>query len=181
MAVVSAAEFAKHLKVTKQRVNDGIKSGLLKSSIVKVTKKSGRHFYEIDLERGLKEWADNIDPAKQRDTEKQMETKALEGGGEGQQSHYQRAKAVKEHYGAQLARLQYEELAGKLVNAAQVKAEAFKTARNVRDTLMGLPERVSAELAHMTEPREIAIYLRAQLADALKDLQEVQNVGNKRT
>lgn len=176
MTTVNAADFAKHLKVSKQRVVKGIETGLLKSS-VKVTKKGKRKFYEIDLEKGLKEWADNIDPAKQRDNEKQAETRSLEGGGT---SHYQRAKAVKEHYGAQMARLQYEELAGKLIPAAQVKAEAFRVARNVRDTLMGLPERVSAELAHMTEPREIAIYLRAQIADSLKDLDGVQNVGSKR-
>lgn len=179
MPMVNAAEFAKKLGVSKPRVTKGIESGLLKTS-VKVIKKGKKKFYEIDLEKGLKEWADNIDPAKQRDTEKQNETRAMAGGEQSGPSHYQRAKAVKEHYGAQLARLQYEELAGKLVPAAQVKAEAFKVARNVRDTLMGLPERVSAELANMTEPREIAIYLRSQIADALKDLEGVQNVGSKR-
>ena len=178
MPVVNAAEFAKKLGISKQRVVKGIESGLLPTS-VKINKKGKNKAYEIDLERGLKEWADNIDPAKQRETDKQNDTRALNEGGAGA-SHYQRAKAVKEHYGAQLARLQYEELAGKLVPAAQVKAEAFKTARNVRDTLMGLPERVSAELAHMSEPREIAIYLRAQIADALKDLDGVQNVASKR-
>lgn len=178
MAVVNAAEFAKKLGVSKQRVTKGIESGLLKNS-VKVTNKGQRKFYEIDLERGLKEWADNIDPSKQRDQEKQNETRAMNGG-DGGPSHYQRAKAVKEHFGAQLARLEYEEKAGKLVPAAQVKAEAFKVARNVRDVLMGLPERVSAELAHMTEPRQISIYLRAQIAEALKDLDGVQNVGSKR-
>lgn len=177
MGVVNAAEFAKKLGVTKQRVVKGIESGLLKNSVT--IKKKGKHnSYEIDLAAGLKEWADNIDPAKQRDPEKQNDTRALNDGGG--PSHYQRAKAVKEHYGAQIARVQYEEMAGKLVPAAQVKAEAFKVARNVRDTLMGLPERVSAELAHMTEAREIAIYLRAQMADALKDLDGVQNVGTKR-
>ncbi len=179
MAVVNAAEFAKHAKVSKQRVVKGIETGLLKTS-VKITRKGGRNYYEIDLERGLKEWADNLDVSKQRETEKQNETRAMAEAG-GQPSHYQRAKAVKEHYGAQLAKLEYEEKAGKLVPAALVKAEAFKVARNVRDTLMGLPERVSAELANMKEPREIAIYLRAQLADALKDLDGVQNVGTKRT
>lgn len=177
MAGVNAAEFAKKLGVSKQRVVKGIETGILKNS-VKITKKGSRKSYEIDLERGLKEWADNIDPAKQRDTEKQNATREMNGEGGG--SHYQRAKAVKEHFGAQLARLEYEEKAGKLVPAAQVKAEAFRVARNVRDTLMGLPERVSAELAHMKEPREIAIYLRSQLADALKDLDGVQNVGNRR-
>lgn len=177
MPIVDAPTFAKKVGVSKQRVVDGIKSGLL-SQNVKIVKKGSRNSYEIDLEPALKEWADNIDPSKQRDTEKQNETRALnEGGG---QSNYQKSKAVKELYGAQLARLDFEERAGKLVPSAAVKAEAFKVARNVRDTLMGLPERVCAELAHMKEPREIAIYLRAQIADALKDLDGVGNVANKR-
>lgn len=178
MPKVDAAEFARHAKISKQRVTEGIKSGILKASVT-VKKRGSRNSYEIDLERGLKEWADNVDPAMQRDQSKQNDTRAMNGDAGGT-SNYQRARAVKETYAAQLAKLEYEEKAGKLVPAAQVKAEAFKVARNVRDSLMGLPERVSAELAHMKEPREIAIYLRAQIADALKDLEDVANVGTKR-
>lgn len=179
MPEVNMVEFAKALKVTKQRVAKGIKDGVLKQS-VRIEKRGGKNSYKIDLERGLKEWADNIDPAKQRDTAKQADTKAMAQGGDGTASNYQRAKAVKETFAAKLAQLEYEEKAGRLVPVAQVKAEAFKVARNVRDALMGLPERVSAELVNMKDAREIAIYLRAQLAESLKDLQEVQNVGQRR-
>lgn len=178
MPIVDAAEFARHAKLSKQRVVEGIKSGLLKNSVT-VTKKGSRNTYSIDLESGLSEWAANVDPSKQRDQQKQNDTKAMDAAGG--LSNYQKAKAIKETFAAKLAQLEYEEKAGKLVPAAQVKAEAFKIARNVRDSLMGLPERVSAELAHMKEPREIAIYLRSQLAEALKDLQDTANVGNKRT
>lgn len=176
---VDAAAFAARLGVTKQRVSTAIKAGVLTEKSVTVkTAKGGKKKYEIDLEAGLKEWADNIDPSKQRDTAKQAATKEMDGG---TSSNYQRARAVKETFAAKLAQLEYQEKAGVLVRADQVKAEAFRVARNVRDSLMGLPERVCAELAHMTEPREIAIYLRAQLAEGLKDLQQVENVGSKRS
>ena len=179
MPKVNASQFAKALKVTKQRVDKGIKDGLLANSITIINKGKIKS-YEIDLEAGLKEWASKIDPAKQRDSDKQMETKNLGDAG-GTASNYQRAKAVGETYKAKLAQLEYEEKAGKLVPVAQVKAEAFKIARNVRDSLMGLPERISAELASMTEPREIAIYVRAQISDALKDLTGGTNAGQPRT
>lgn len=178
MPEVNMVEFAKALKISKQRVAQGIKDGVIKSS-VRIITKAGKKSYKIDMERGLKEWADNIDPAKQRDPDKQLDTKAM-GDQSSTASNYQRAKAVKETFAAKLAQLEYEEKAGRLVPVAQVKAEAFKVARNVRDSLMGVPERMSAELASMKDPREIAIYVRAQIADALKDLQGVANVGQPR-
>ena len=179
MPTVNAAQFAEKIGVSKQRVMQGIEDGLLKTS-VKITKKGSRKSYAIDLESGLQEWANNIDPSKQRDTTKQMDTKSMDAGEAGKVSPYQRAKAVNEMFKAKLAQLDYEEKAGKLVPLAQVKAEGFKIARNVRDSLMGLPERVSAEIANMNEPREIAIYLRGMIADALKDLDSIGNVGNRR-
>lgn len=173
-------EFAKKVGVSRQRVADGIKTGILAAS-VKKKKKGTKTFYEIDLEAGLKEWAANIDPAKQRDNDKQAATRELNGGAGTSSSNFQRAKAVRETFAAKLAQLEYEEKSGKLVPADKVRAEAFKISRRVRDSIMGLPERVAAELATMTEPREISVYLRSMLADTLKDLGDINHVASHRS
>jgi hypothetical protein len=68
---------------------------------------------------------------------------------------YTKARTAREAYNAQLARLEYEERSGKLVNADEVRAEAFKLARTVRDAMMNIPDRISAELVGQTDARDI--------------------------
>lgn len=74
------------------------------------------------------------------------------------------SRAVKEAYAARLAKLDYEERIGKLVPAEQVKVDAFKVARSVRDALMNIPDRVSNLLAAETDPAKV----HAMLADEIR-------------
>lgn len=175
---LSTGEFAERVGVSRQRILTAINSGVLVGSVTK-TKKAKGFEYTIDEESGLKEWAANIDPSKQRDPEKAAETRAMDKGGE--QSNYQKAKAAKEFFNAKIAELEFHERAGKLISADRVKAESFKIGRRVRDSLMSVPERVAAELATMTEPRAISIYLKEQIAAALKDLGDLNDVASRRT
>ncbi|MDR4485297.1 MAG: hypothetical protein R3B95_19200 [Nitrospirales bacterium] len=48
---------------------------------------------------------------------------------------------------ALIARLDYEERAGKLVDVREIETQAFRVYRDVRDALMNIPGRVAAELA----------------------------------
>ena len=174
---ISTIDFAAKVGVSRQRVLDAIESGVLQKSVKK--KPHGKTVrYLIDEGIGLREWADNIDPAKQRDQAKQAATKELSAEGN---SNYKKAAALRMFYQAKLAEAEFQERVGKLVSADKVKAEVFKIGRRVRDSLFGVPERVAAEVAAMTEPREIAIYLKEQIADALKDLDDLNNVSKPRT
>ena len=169
MSEVSSGQLAEALGVSKQRVSRAIKDGLLVNSIREKPKKPGQP-YKFDLSKAKKEWADNIDPAKQREQDKQDQTKDLASDNTAGLSNYQRAKTASEAYRAKLYKLDYEEKAGNLISVDDVKAEAFKTARRVRDSILALPMRVSQELAHMDDAHQIQVYLREQLAEALKDL-----------
>jgi hypothetical protein len=80
------------------------------------------------------------------------------------------SKALREAYMAQLAKLEYEKAIGKVVDADAVKVEAFKTARQVRDGLMNIPDRVAAELAHETNPAHIHARLQREIRDVLQSL-----------
>jgi hypothetical protein len=80
------------------------------------------------------------------------------------------SKAVREAYLAQMAKLEYEKAIGKVVDADAVKVEAFKTARQVRDGLMNIPDRVAAELAHETNPAQIHARLQREIRDVLQSL-----------
>lgn len=60
---------------------------------------------------------------------------------------YNKARAIKEAYLARLTKLDLDQRSGLLVSAEGVKKEAFKIARQVRDGMLNLPDRISAELA----------------------------------
>lgn len=180
---VSAAKFADIIGVSRQRVSRAIAAGLLSESVRRKETDSEVPRYEVDVERGKQEWAAKADAS--RVTHKQAslfdnvpeDDDSSDTGAAGPVTplppgipDFHHSKAIREAYNARLAKIEYEERAGKLVPADTVRLEAAKVARHVRDNLMGLPLRVCAELAHMNEARQIAIYLEGQIADALKGL-----------
>ena len=81
---------------------------------------------------------------------------------------YNVSRAKKESYLAELARLEFEEKDGTLVPAEDVRKEAFAIARQVRDGLLNIPDRVAAELAAMTDQFEIHKRLTDEIRRALE-------------
>jgi hypothetical protein len=84
--------------------------------------------------------------------------------------NYAHARAVREHFRAELARLEYEKRAGKLVDADGVKAAAFNEARHARDQLLALPDRLAPVLAGLDDAGEIHRVLTAEIRLALVEL-----------
>lgn len=77
---------------------------------------------------------------------------------------------------ARKARLQSDEFEGTLVSAEDAQRDWFNIARQTRDKLMSIPDRVAAQLAGMTNEHEIHAQIsdeiRIALADIVKDLKE---------
>lgn len=80
------------------------------------------------------------------------------------------AQAVRTTYLAQIAKLEYEERLGALVRADGVRVEAFRVARQVRDKLLGMPDRIAAELATMHDTHEVRERLGRELRETLEVL-----------
>lgn len=80
------------------------------------------------------------------------------------------SRAILEAYRARLAKLEYEEKSGKLVDAEKVKAEAYKLARTVRDSMFNIPDRVAAEFAGISTAAEIHMRLTDEIRKALESL-----------
>ena len=81
----------------------------------------------------------------------------------GNASSYAQARAIKEAYEARLKKLEYDEKSGKLIPADKVKADCFKAAVVVKEALLNLPPRISAELASTIDPFEVERILRQEL------------------
>jgi hypothetical protein len=87
---------------------------------------------------------------------------------------YQKARAVKEFYAARLAKLEYEEREGKLVNIDEINVQHFNRARRLRDRLLVIPHRLAARLAAETDVRTVEEMLDTALCEALEDLSGIR-------
>lgn len=86
--------------------------------------------------------------------------------GDGVGSGYASARAKKESYQAEMARLDYEERCGALVPIADVAAVISDAVATLRTRIEALPEMLAAQLAPETDESKV----RARLAEAFEDL-----------
>src|SRR5690606_20079514 len=88
-------------------------------------------------------------------------------------SDFQKARAQREFYLAQLAENEARKSNGELVDRQAVEDAAFATGRLLRDLLLGMPKQVSAELAAITDSWELERQLTAHLRRVLEDAQRL--------
>jgi len=84
------------------------------------------------------------------------------------------SRARREHYQAELAKLQVAQQRGELVAADEVKKVAFQVGRSVREALSNLADRLSHQLAGETDPVVIHELLSVEHRDALLALVEAE-------
>ncbi len=80
------------------------------------------------------------------------------------------SKQVKAAYEAKLTELQYKERSGEMGNLQDVRKEASRLARQVRDLLLIVPSRNAAKVAAMSDPEDIRALLQQEIEGALKGL-----------
>jgi len=85
---------------------------------------------------------------------------------------YAQSRAKREHFGALLAQRQLEQLEGRLVELSAVKSVVFEEHRRARDQLLGLPNRISAELFSAKTTADLAIRLEKAIHCTLVELSD---------
>ena len=93
-----------------------------------------------------------------------------EGGAPRLVSSYAASRAAREAYLARLAKLDFEQRSGKLVDADEVRAQIFALGRRLRDTLMGLPDRLAPVLVGQADQATIHRTLTEELMGSLAEL-----------
>jgi hypothetical protein len=119
---------------------------------------------QIDSEVAAGEWEANTKarpPVMRRQSDD-------EGDGFGA-SQYTKARAVREHYQARLAKIEYEERVGNLVPKDEVQIASFNKFRQFRDAMLNIPDRVAAMLAAETEEAKCYAILAAEIRKALNE------------
>ncbi len=77
------------------------------------------------------------------------------------------ARTKREQAQAKIKEMEADEKAGKLVSAEDVKKQAFKEGRRLREAFQNLPGRISAEIACETDPHKVEIILEKEIREIL--------------
>ena len=85
-------------------------------------------------------------------------------------SSYAASRAAREAYLARLAKLDFEQRSGKLVDADEVRAQIFGLGRRLRDALLGLPDRLAPVLAGQADQAAVHRLLTEEIMVCLAEL-----------
>ena len=159
-------------------------------SYVSKLSKEGRLIYGpdgklVDVQKTLALLGKTADPSKAGVTQRHAQTRAQQllslptddyipgpNAGAAGLPDFQRARATREHYMSELARVELDNTLQRTVERAVVERTAYSYGRLTRDVMMIVPDKLADTLSTMTDPWEIrellADALRAALADVAK-------------
>ncbi len=169
---MSIREYARHRGVSHTAVRKALQTGRIHLDA------DGK----IDPAQADSSWANNtrssvatsrgnaqrVETSPEQTTERQVSSGAPD---------YNKARAVKEFYAARLAKLEFEEREGKLVNIDEINVQHFNRARRLRDRLLMIPRRLAAQLAAETDTRSVEEALDAAICEALEELSDITRSG----
>lgn len=93
------------------------------------------------------------------------------GGTKGRtQTSFNENRTDKEFFASEILRLEYEQKVGELVKVSDVRENAFKVARSVREGMIAIPERIAARLAAESDPHTVHTLLSDEITQVLEEL-----------
>ena len=156
MAILSQRAYARHRGVAVSAVQKAIETGRIS------TQPDGR----IDSEQADVEWEQNTTRHAPPIATRGQEDDDVSIFGA---SQYAKARAVREHYQARLAKIEYEERVATLVPKNEVQVAAFNKFRQFRDHMLNIPDRVAAMVAAETEAAKCYEVLATEIRRALNE------------
>ncbi len=149
--------YARHRGVSDRAVRKAIDAG-------RITLSSDG---QIDVDQADEDWAENTDQTKQN-----MMVAMDQNTPKTDRNSYTKIKTAHELYKAQLTQLALQEKKGQLIQKEMVKAQVGQLSRQVRDSWMNWPSRVSALMAAELEIEEhqLHIILERYVREHLNDI-----------
>ena len=177
--LISQREYARRRGMTHVAVQRAVKAG-------RISTVNGK----IDPVQADQEWQQNTDQSKPRnritgdpkqaktpgEPPEPMDLGAADEtiGAPSTASGYAKARAARELYQAQLAKLELDRRRGALVPTDEVRLGAFNMARKARDQLIALPERLAAVLAAIQEPAEVQRILEEEIERICQEIADAE-------
>lgn len=161
MALVTFADYARHRGVTRSAVYYARDRGLL------VLGDGGK----VDLDASDARWAADGPPEPAGLTRARGGPVAV-GSADDDGERRNAADTRKAIAAAGLAELALAQKRGELVPVVDVQRAWYGLVRASRDRLLGLPDRISADIASMADQHEVRVYLDREIRGALAELTE---------
>ena len=168
MAVMSQRAYARHRGQAKSAVDKAIASGRIS------TMPDGR----IDSDVADREWAENTKARPPAATRRQPAARRQPEEDQGDvfgAVQYSKARAVREHYQARIAKIDFEERIGSLVSRDEVKVAQFNIDRVRRDAMLNMADRLCASFVAEMRDMLVAAGLPAEKANAF-DMARVHGI-----
>lgn len=165
---LSQTDYAKHRGVSKAAVSKAIKEGRIQ---VHVDPKTGKR--SINVAEADEQWKANSVAGQK--SAAGVNGQAPAGGAPAEPEKpkgpsYADSRAIREAYGARMAKLEFEEKMGSLISAERARQDSFKTARITRDAILAIPDKISHELAATADAHTVHVTLTKALIEALDQL-----------
>jgi hypothetical protein len=177
--LISQREYARRRGISNVSVHEAVRDG-------RISTVNGK----IDPDLADRQWRENTDQSKPRNritgrpkqarvSGEPSEPMDMGGadeivGGPSTATGYAKARAARELYQAQLAKLELDRKRGTLVRADEVRLGAFNMARKARDQLIALPERLASVLAAVEEPAEVQRILEEEIERICQEIADAE-------
>jgi 6-pyruvoyl-tetrahydropterin synthase len=153
--------------VSRQAVSKKIKTGKLDGAIVNHNGKK-----KVNKEEAFRLWDLQASPSKDTTVKKQLK-KEIYSKLDDEIPNYAESKAKREHFLAELARLDVEQKKKDLIPVTDIKKSSFEMGRAIREKLTNLADRLANQIAGETDAQIIHKLLTEEHRTALEELVEV--------
>jgi hypothetical protein len=163
--LITFADLAKIKGVSRSAVSQKKASGVLDAAIVKVGSKD-----QLNKDLALELWEKNTDPARaaiSAPTKKELK-KHVAGLSDDEIPDYNVSRGRKEHYLAELAKIQVAQQKKELISAKEVEKASFELSVGIREAFLTLPDRVSNLFASETDAAAIEAVMRQEIHACLE-------------
>ena len=163
--LITFSDLAKIKGVSRSAVSQKKASGVLDAAIVKVGARD-----QLNKELALELWEKNTDPARVPvpiPTKKELK-KAVAAMPDDAIPDFNVSRGRKEHYLAELAKIQVQQQKKELISAKEVEKKSFELAVGIRESFLTLPDRVSNLFASETDAAAIDSVMREEIHSCLE-------------
>ena len=164
---ITMAELAAFKNVSRAAVTKKVKSGKLDGAIVNHNGKK-----KVNKEEAFRLWDLQAPPSKNLTVRKELKEE-IDAKSINEIPNYAESKAKREHFLAELARLDVEQKKKDLIPVVDIKKSSFEIGRAIREKLTNLADRLASQIAGETDAQIIHKLLTEEHRTALEELVKV--------
>ena len=165
--LITMAELATLKNVSRTAVSKKVKSGKLDGAVVN---HNGKRL--VNKEEAFRLWDLQAPPSKDTTVRKQLKQE-IDAKPEDEIPSYGESKAKREHFLAELARLDVDQKKKDLILVSDITKSSFEKGRAIREKLTNLADRLANQISGETDPQIIHKLLTDEHTAVLEELVNV--------